>query len=265
MTTEKGDYFLLLFHYSKLMLRANNLNKKYFKMIKLKDNNGGFSVIEILLIVLTLAVIGGAGYVVSKHLDAKNSAAKVVAINTATPKETLTNPYEGWKTATLQYEKITYQYPSSWTVSDQSAPVARHDVVTLSAPNGFSFSINDGIQNGGDPLPLVSSDPMIVKYLGSPAYLVFVNPKVAQANGPSVPDTSTVGSAILLTNASNQASFPADKNVIGNSQYNGVNGPEGSYTFITMGYDTINNIPIATAKADSEYNNGKLVIQSMKY
>lgn len=239
-------------------------------MNKLSKNQKGFTAFEVTVVILIVVLIGVVGWLVYRNYHKNSPAYSTALIKPATTTKPTTptppvNPYASWKSYALTYEKLTLMYPANWTVADQSSATAKHDEVTLSSTDGFSFSINDGIQNGGDPLPLVSSDPVAVKYLGNPAYLVFVNPKVAQAYGPPVPDTSVVGGAILLTDANNQASFPADKNVIGSSQYNGVNGPEGSYTFITMGYNVKNNMPITNAKTDTEYKNGELVIQSMHY
>ena len=239
-------------------------------MVKLHNNEKGFGAVEGLLIVVIVVLIGVVGWFVYKNHNKTTNNTTATSTTTTTPKKTTStpatvDPYAGWKSYTLQYEKLTLKYPSTWTVDDQSTATAKHDEVTFNATDNFSFTINDGIQNGGDPLPLVNNDPVTVQYLGNTTYLVFIHPRVPQANGPSVPYTSTVGSAILLGDANNQASFFKDKNVIGGDQYNGVNGPEGSYTAISMGYGGKNNMTIQNAKTDTEYKNSVLVIQSMHY
>jgi hypothetical protein len=237
-------------------------------MGKMGKREAGFSPVEVVMVLIIVTLVGIVGYMVYKSQH-KAKTASVTTASTTRPATktpaTSTDPYAGWKSYTLQYEKLTLKYPSTWTLYDNSTTTARHDEVTFNAPDNFSFHISDGIQNGGDPLPVVNNGPMTVQYLGNPAYLVFIHPKVPQADGPSVPDTSTVGGAILLGDANNQASFFKDKNVLGGSQYNGVNGPEGSYTAISMGYGGKNNMSIQSAKTDTEYKNSLLVIQSMHY
>ena len=179
-------------------------------MGKLQNNEKGFGAVEGILVLVIVVIIGAVGWFVWHNHNKTTPASTTSPVATTTPTTTTpktVDPYAGWKSYTLKYEKLTLKYPSSWTVSDQSTSAGRHDDVTFNASDGFSFSIIDGIQNGGDPLPLVNNDPVTVKYLGNTTYLVFIHPKVAQADGPSIPDTSTVGSAILLGDANNQASF----------------------------------------------------------
>jgi len=93
-------------------------------MIKLsmkKVNEKGFSVVETLLIIVVLAVIGGAGYLVYK--DHHKAPAKTLAVKnlstsnkSAAPTQN-TNPYAGWKTYANQEAGLTFQYPSNWTSS----------------------------------------------------------------------------------------------------------------------------------------------------
>ena len=243
-------------------------------MKKLNKNEQGFSAVEIVLVVVIVVLIGVVGYMVYKNHHKSKTADSATTSSSVKPPSTIktsnatkqpVDPYAGWKSYTLQYEKLTLRYPSNWTVSDQSTAAGKHDTVTLNGPGNFSFDIDDGIQNGGDPLSLANNDPVALTYLGNPVYMVFVHPKVPQADGPSVPDTSVVSGAMMLTNANNQASFPVDKNVMGSSQYNGVNGPEGSYMAFAMGYSGKDNMPLAAAKADTQYGNSRLVIQSMHY
>jgi Flp pilus assembly pilin Flp len=65
-------------------------------MNKLNKNEHGFTAIEILLVVVTLAIIGTAGYFVAKHIDKKNTPTTAVATvsktTTKTPIKTLTDP-----------------------------------------------------------------------------------------------------------------------------------------------------------------------------
>ena len=119
-----------------------------------KRHQSGFSVIEVLLVFLVVAVLAVTSLVVyqrHKSISAKNSAATGLTQTTTPLKTTATpttpaqpvDPYAGWKSYTLTYEKLTFKYPSNWTVSDQSTATARHDEVTLNAPDNFSYYFND--------------------------------------------------------------------------------------------------------------------------
>lgn len=235
--------------------------------------HAGFTIVEPLLILIVLGIIGFTGWYMfraknsadASYTNASKSASSTVNATKAT-KSSFADPgaYAGWKSYTMQYEKLSLQYPASWTLKDYSTAAGKHDDISLTAADGFGFNFIDGVQDGGDAIPL-SNEAVPVTFLGKPGYIVFVHPKVAQADGPPAVDTSTVGSALFLKVATDQESLQADRNVIGSSKYNGVDGPEGSYMISTMGYFNKKNLSIDAAKKDAEYANAKLVVQSMHY
>jgi len=96
-------------------------------MKKLNTDNNGFSVFEFFLVIVTLVIIGVAGYFVAKHID-KNSKPIAPTSTTSTNKvgsttstkvsNTLTvNPYNGWHSYTSKLENVTIKYPTSWAVT----------------------------------------------------------------------------------------------------------------------------------------------------
>lgn len=92
-----------------------------------KRSQSGFSAIEVLLVVLTIAVLVVTGLVVyqrHKPSSTKSTAAVTGSTQTTTqPKTTTTTQptqsvYAGWKTYTLAEDStISFKYPSDWTIS----------------------------------------------------------------------------------------------------------------------------------------------------
>jgi prepilin-type N-terminal cleavage/methylation domain-containing protein len=111
-------------------------------------NQSGFSIVEVLLVVLVVAVLAVTGLVVYQHnklSSAKSTAAATGSTQTTTqPKTTTTtqpaqNLYAGWKTYTLAEDStISFKYPSDWTIAGDfkdtsSTPYNRFFKIT--APN----------------------------------------------------------------------------------------------------------------------------------
>ncbi len=79
-----------------------------------KFNQKGFSVVEVLIVILVLGLLAGLGwYIKDKHADKKTTS----PTNTATPATTpqaAKDPYEGWKTYTDDPNGISFKYPADW-------------------------------------------------------------------------------------------------------------------------------------------------------
>jgi hypothetical protein len=133
------------------MLKTNN--KKDFLMSYLNKDASGFSVVELLLVLLTLALICGAGYLVAKHVDTK----KTPLTSTASSAKSYSS--STWKTYNWTAEGLTFKYPSSWTSTNPQAtsaeqanlqpPTKPNDpYVFLSSPN---IVTEKGFDAGSDP------------------------------------------------------------------------------------------------------------------
>lgn len=127
-------------------------------MKKIKNNQLGFGAVESILIFIIIALVAGTGWYVWKQNKSSNNSGESASSTPATTEPTTTtsekaDPYEGWKTSTLKYEKISFKYPSNWTLADKSEAYPKsakgctypgHDLVTLTSPNQSTFNFNEG-------------------------------------------------------------------------------------------------------------------------
>lgn len=252
-----------------------------YSMKKNYTIENGFTVVETLLVILILAVIGFGGYYVwhNQHKSITSTTVTSTALKshistkTATATTQTPNPYAGWKSYTLTDEKLSFQYPSTWHLTDYTNTGAGNqdyhaDWVELTSSSGFDFTINDGL-NGGDPLSLASSDPISVTYNGQSAYMVFSHP--GNPGAPGSVNNNAVGGFILLTNPNDQTSLPQNKNVTvhmasyySSSTYSSSSSAPGQMSIIGN-YTSKNFSSVKQAMQDKEYQNAKLVIESMHY
>ena len=253
-------------------------------MGKLQNNNKGFSAIEGLLIVLVLAVIGFGGYYVWHTQHQSKTSTSIIASassknSPSTSKQAITttpNPYAGWKSYTLTDEKLSFQYPPTWQITDYTNTGTGNqdyhaDWVTLKSNDNFEFDINDGLLGAGDPMPLISKDPVAVTYAGQSAYMVFY--ATGNMGAPGSVNYSQVAGFRLLTNPSQQGSIPNNKNVtVHMASYFSASASSSSSSapgqmLISGGYNNISKFPSSVEQAmqDKEYQNAKLVIESMHY
>lgn len=227
-------------------------------MGKINNNHKGFTVIEVLLIILILAVIGFGGYY-AYNTNHKN---KTVSSTTTTAKassstKAATNPYAGWKTSSLQYEKITYEYPANWTLSDNSQTASQveaeggcavspgEDNVTLTSPSGATVGLITGLEcrAGAGYGPYVGFIP--IKVLGSNDYI---------AAAPN--STNIVNAIVAINNSTYGLKFPPSKNIFG------PDNPTDGFSFTPA--DTSGE-SLTALESDPSFTTAKLIFESMHY
>ncbi len=229
----------------------------------LKSQSGIVPVFEAILLVLVLAVLGFAGYRVyaEKYTAPKPADQKVAKKATPTPTPQATpNPYTGWKSYTLKYEKMTFKYPSDLTVQDTSMATTAADNVTpgmdrvrLVGSGGFVLSIQTGLDGIGGGCPECTIDyhePIVI--VGNQLKLNYVN----SGNG--------LISSIAVAKLDNDFIGGFDSkniNIVGST-----NRPA---TLVSMSFkdanDTAVGKPLATYKTEHFVTEGKLVLQSASY
>jgi hypothetical protein len=114
-------------------------------MGKLHTDSKGFSVIELLLIIAALAIIGGVGYFVAKHVDKKTPAQTATKISSTSTKAS-TSTKQPQSTPANFYKSpdgvFSITYPAGWLTS--YAPAGQCGNVT--GPNtcvgSIVFSLN---------------------------------------------------------------------------------------------------------------------------
>lgn len=240
-------------------------------MKRLSLKSDGFTVVEFALVIVTLAIIGVAGYFVAKHVDKNKPIAATTTASTTKAKSTTAttktaNPYAGWKSYTTAYEKISFNYPSNWTLKDTSlsesqinsdlAPInctldSGTDVVLLTSPNGGTLGIATGQEchSGAQEGNYVGYTPITV--LGGKDYIAYET---------SPTDNSSIISATVSTSSTVGYDYPLSKNITGSSQ------PWDQFTYTFNG--TINpNVgePLATFESDPDLTTAKLILESMKF
>lgn len=166
----------------------------------MRNNEKGFSALEALLVILVVVLIGGAGWYVWQSRADNNAPTNDTGSTNAYPTENTpkTDPYEGWETYTLKYERFSFKYPKSYAIDDESSTAnpdvkPGHDRLKLTKDNGFVIFIEtglDGIGGGCQTCKLALSKEITL--FDEPAYLNFR----AEENGQ-------VGSVIVASDKTN--------------------------------------------------------------
>jgi hypothetical protein len=245
-------------------------------MNRIKNNESGFSAVEIVMVIVIVGLIGAVGYLVYKNQHTTTKTVVVTKVvkgptSSSSPSSIASNPYAGWKTYTLKYEKLTFKYPSDWTLSEYlsstnaSGSSQNTDKVDLSAPGvtkgNSTLSIEDGVNENNIPLStssLLYANPVNVKFIGNNNYLLF-----AKAMHPGL-DPNSLGCSVLVyslaKSSSDNAKLPVAKNAIDN------NGNNNLYIVAceTPG-QTFTTTTVNQAIKDPVLQTNKLIIESMHY
>lgn len=169
--------------------------------------------------------------------------------NASTSTNGTVDQYAGWKSYTLTYEKISFKYPSSWTITDTSAN--KSDTVQLTGANGYIYTITTG--GLGHPSSDFSGNVLYnepITFAHQQAYLDFLGPT---STGTDVQQVSLSKSTTngLDTFTSNTPGENPSPNTGGNIQV--LMGKTSGYASLTA------------LKQSTDYSQFKLWIESMTY
>ncbi|HLC91429.1 MAG TPA: hypothetical protein VJC09_00055 [Candidatus Saccharimonadales bacterium] len=220
-------------------------------MKKLNKHELGFSVVEAVLIFVIFAVITTVGWYIWKsrqHTTRSDNKAESTAATTQSA-----NPYSGWKTYTLKYDKLTFKYPADWYITASNNNYDT-DFIEFTSPGDFHLSIADGQGHlGGDGLAFITSVPVL--FAGQSVYIAYFG-----GFSKTTKDNRYVQSAIVVSDTSSQWSRPTNKNAMRKDEYGGKN------ITILMSHDSsVKKLTAETVKNDAEYKTAKFVIESMHY
>ncbi len=228
-------------------------------------NESGFTAVEGLLIILVLAIIGFGGYYVWHTQHKAKPGVAVTTTKSTSPtsnKSPSSSPYAGWKTYTLTLEKLTFRYPSTWSLVNNSD--STNDDVELNGTNGFEIRIGAGQQvsaiNNYSGNCNSQADP--VTFDNQSAYLDLNTVTQFNSNDCAPASNPTTIGQIILSNSSSEAyptNFLPTKNIARSTivvvaDYNGPNFAKQNI------YQTISYI-----ENDTNYKDAKLIVDSMSY
>lgn len=107
----------------------------------MQTNQKGFSVVEVIIVLVVVGLIGGAGFVAYKNHNKKPTANPVATTTTTKPDpaETqlitqATDPYAGWKSFTSDAGGFSLKYPADWTIADNTPGSNEEQAFLLRSP-----------------------------------------------------------------------------------------------------------------------------------
>ena len=249
-------------------------------MIKRK-NIKGFTVVEILLVLVFVALVTLIGlYVVHNH-DASKTANTVTSTAKPTTTSKTTDPYAGWKTYTSATEHASFKYPSTWTTTDTSGRFgdSSTDAVDLKSPSGAITvswaSVVSGVGGACDAqAPLNSTNPNDA--VPCPQFNVFSKTAITGASGlyvvtASVTDEGTTYRPWMAVQDS--SGILTSKRVMNNDFYKtkktgqdypvlfSINGTNGTYTGASYSSSTQTKAFFSGTEAQQ----AKLILLSLTY
>lgn len=118
-------------------------------MSQFHKNQAGYSMVEILIVIVVLAVVGAAGFATYYHYHKNKSD-----VNSNSTVNQKSDQYAGWKTSTSTRAKFSIKYPADWKYSEVLGTKDNVEHLTLTGSNVElsidSYSGKDPA-NGGTP------------------------------------------------------------------------------------------------------------------
>lgn len=243
-------------------------------------NNKGFGLLGILIVIIVLAAVSGAGvYIYHKQHKTKTTAAVTSSKapsttksggTSAPPASPVQNPYAGWKSATLKYEQITYRYPANWTITDSSASSPKGtgcvypgtDNIVLTSPSNHQITLRTGVWClGGSGAKTFSSVP--ITSLGKGLYIALAATVTGDGSTPANPTSA------CLSPTATQSGYPVglkSKNIFVNGS---VKMPDDEFCYWPYLFNNSNATPpqltAQQMEGSADFTTAKLVFESMKY
>lgn len=153
----------------------------------MRTNQKGFSAVEAVLILIVIALLAFAGWYVWKknNKDTEPKSGSATSQNQQKdeikPAEKKVDPYAGWKSGELVYEKLTYKYPADWKQDLKSYPNGPSGSVkpgsedlTLTGPNSsLLLEFRTGLDGVGSAVGTKVVESIPLQAMGGQLYLNF--------------------------------------------------------------------------------------------
>jgi len=223
------------------------------------NNNKGFTLVEVLLLIVVLILVGGIGYLGYKQVNKKSKTSTSSTTAATTAKNAAVDPYAGWKTGVLENEQITFKYPADWLLDDLHSTIqALVDLKSLVSPSGNYIILQTGATADGPPMKTYASVP--ITFLGKPTQLqIQASSKNLGVTGtPDQPTEAAVsGGKVPAKNITKVCNVIQVCETYNYFSYN--NGP----------IDTSNAQPVyesvSSMEANPDFSKAKLIFESMHY
>jgi hypothetical protein len=253
-------------------------------------------IIVVTIIIVALAVAGALAVFKNhnKTIPAKTTTESKVQSNSL-----LSSPpssaYTGWKTSTLEYEKLSFKYPPNWTIytveynsstyiatnysstissetaENRSCDYPGDDSVTLTAPNQDTVNIMTGNQDCSGDNDLSQGGSIPIKVLNNTYYLSFINTE--SSNGcedgcPNGATSSSVTGACLSTSSKEDVPLPSKNITIPSEYQDSINGDDVKLEAQVMAcfdWENITTTSVSSMQKDPSFATAKLIFESMTY
>lgn len=221
----------------------------------------GRKALQIFAIVALLVLVAGGIYAWQNNRVAKleSQVADLKKADTPKVKPPAADPYAGWKTYTTKYEKLTFRYPASFTLSDTSTKAGYEgldsDRITLTGSDNFEFVMQTGLWGvGGGCENCTIAKSESIKVLNQLYYLNYVN------------SGDKAGKVTYVLLASNQSSY---MDFLKSRTIKNADGTPSlmsfSFSYQANGTDTQKSMPLSTYENNQNLENTKLVLESLSY
>jgi hypothetical protein len=228
----------------------------------MKFRNMRFRIVGAVAIIV-IAFIGVGSYYAYRSYHKQN-------ISTSSYADARLDPYKGWKTYTLKYEKLTFMYPPSWSIDDTTDWIGPTGVINnpgldglaVNGPDSFQISIEagtpiDSVTLGG--VPTVRGADKLT-FLEGDSYVVYTS---------FSPSNNTIDLTYLNASPANTAPQYISKHIMPRAMANGATHGNlvisFGYTGSPNGEDVSKHQSVVEARQDPNYAATKSIIESMHY
>jgi|GEM_PF-918107 len=232
----------------------------------------GLGTSGLLVTVAAVVVLAAAGWLVYGHHH--KTASDQPVLSGATPTGQSPHAYAGWKAYTLPNEKLSFKYPSNWTLKVGPTPLGVSKVtpgmdnVSVTSPTGLMIIMQTGLWGVGGGGQVTLADEQI-SALGGTYYLDYQGCDIASPTQTTCTNQN-VTFAYLATKANGSYMYPAAKNIT----FRDASSSGSPAVGIFVGYDLdavypgaggVTQKPLSAYKGDASYADARLLLQSLSY